>query len=149
MAKYDITYSCGHSGEINIAGPVKLRQGRADWEAAKVCTDCYRAEQRRKGEAVAAEQSAAGLPELQGSDKQIAWAATIRAAAVAGLEAIEQQIADLVTEAGGEVNLLELAPTVAATRAAIERVRRNPSAKFWIDNRERSARSLLGDALKA
>lgn len=84
MSKYHIVRACGHEEDIQIYGPAKLRQGRADWEADRLCRECWlaqREQERQAANQAAAEASADnGLPQLQGSEKQIAWAESLRAA---------------------------------------------------------------------
>lgn len=82
MAKYDVTYTCGHSGVVNIIGPVKDREWKRQNEENKTCPDCWRKsieEERELKNKEAAEKAAEmELPELTGSPKQIAWANTLR-----------------------------------------------------------------------
>lgn len=81
MSKYHITHSCGHSRTYNICGTdVHGERGRkAKWYASQPCPDCRRAEENA---AAAQSNREKGLPQLEGSPKQIAWAETIRCAAV-------------------------------------------------------------------
>lgn len=90
MAKYDVTFSCGHTAEVQLFGKVKDRQSRIKWlEECGICPDCYRAqkekEKKEAEEKAAAEAKDFGLAELQGSEKQIAWANKIRLAAIENL----------------------------------------------------------------
>lgn len=83
MAKYDVTYSCGHSGTIQLFGPYKSRDRKIEWyENEGLCPDCYAEKQRQKREeevkAIAEKNAVNNLPELSGSEKQIAWAEKIR-----------------------------------------------------------------------
>jgi len=128
MSKYEITRKCGHNETINICGPTKNRQGRADWEATKLCYDCYKKEQARAREAQsiksAEENKNKGLPELVGSEKQISWAESIRAKrldeineTIAGMGTIKDEMRNVVWDALLEVGVNET------------------SAKKWIDNR--------------
>lgn len=86
--KYYVTFSCGHEGEVNLYGKAKDRDRRIAWyEEEGICPDCYRKmkeEERRKAD----EELAAyadkiktewNLPELEGTEKQVAWARKIRA----------------------------------------------------------------------
>jgi len=119
MAKYHITHSCGHTVTHNIVGTNAHgeRDRREQQLTSQVCSDCYRAEQT-----AAAVEANAGLPALSGSEKQIAWAESIRAKAVASLEEARAQINHehpLATRAG------ELIDDVLA----------QSEARYWIDNR--------------
>lgn len=86
--KYYVTFSCGHEGEVNLYGKAKDRDRRIAWyEEEGICPDCYRKmkeEERRKadeGLAAYADKIEAewNLPELEGTEKQVAWARKIRA----------------------------------------------------------------------
>ena len=82
MAKYNVTYTCGHTGRIELFGKYSDRENRINWlENNSVCQDCYRAakEAERAAEAKIAAEKNKGLPQLIGTPKQIAWAETIRA----------------------------------------------------------------------
>lgn len=53
MAKYEVTFSCGHKGEVQLLGPGKDRERKLAWYAESgLCPDCYRA-QAPKGYVVA------------------------------------------------------------------------------------------------
>jgi len=82
MAWYYGTYSCGHEGRVNIIGPVKDRQWKADREFSKMCPECYKQylEKQREKEILEAKEKAEEmeLPELTGTEKQVAWAITLR-----------------------------------------------------------------------
>jgi len=40
MAKYRVTYSCGHEREVQLFGPLKERDRKLTWLASQVCPDC-------------------------------------------------------------------------------------------------------------
>lgn len=43
MAWYDVNYSCGHSGKIQLIGPGRDRENRLAWlERDGLCPDCYK-----------------------------------------------------------------------------------------------------------
>ena len=43
MARYDITYSCGHEGEVRLFGKSADRERKIEWmESTLVCPDCLR-----------------------------------------------------------------------------------------------------------
>lgn len=45
MAKYDITYSCGHKGEITLFGKTSERERKIAWyESTGLCPDCKKIE---------------------------------------------------------------------------------------------------------
>ena len=72
-----VTYSCGHTGEVQLFGTSKDRERKIKWyEEEALCPECYKKQQEERGKALAAEYN---LPEITGvSDKQIAFAETLR-----------------------------------------------------------------------
>lgn len=82
MAKYTGIYSCGHEGTVNVIGPMKDRQWKIDKKFSELCPECYEKhlqKEREKANREAEEKSKEWeLPELTGTEKQIAWANTIR-----------------------------------------------------------------------
>jgi hypothetical protein len=97
MAKYEITRACGHTETVQIVGPYAGRDRQAEYESGNLCYECYKARQAEKhaAESNAAAEAAqsSGLPALSGSEKQIAWAETIRATAAQSLGALRPMIA--------------------------------------------------------
>ncbi|MDD2627108.1 MAG: hypothetical protein PHI87_06140 [Candidatus Methanomethylophilus sp.] len=67
---------------MQIIGKVKDRQWKADREFEKLCPDCWEIEKQRRfdeeNQRAAAEATEQGLPELAGTEKQMAWANTLR-----------------------------------------------------------------------
>jgi hypothetical protein len=85
MARYTITYACGHTGDEQLYGPTKDRESYVVWaEDNKICPDCWQKKKEEERAARVAEQKATAealreelqidLPELEGTPKQIAWA---------------------------------------------------------------------------
>ena len=96
--KYYITFSCGHEGEVNLYGKAAERDHRIAWyEKEGICPDCYRKmkeeERKQADEELAAYadkiETEWNLPELEGTEKQVAWARKIRAGAIKNFEANE------------------------------------------------------------
>lgn len=47
--KYNIEYSCGHKGTVDLFGPTKDRESKIEWyEHEALCPDCYKAEMKKK-----------------------------------------------------------------------------------------------------
>ena len=90
MAWYYGTYACGHEGRENIVGPTKNRQWIADRKFEGLCYECYQTkleEEREAANKEAAEKAKEmELPELTGTEKQVAWANTIRQEMIKKLE---------------------------------------------------------------
>ena len=82
MAWYYGTFSCGHEGRVNVIGPSKDRQWKVDRRFSGVCEDCYNkqleAEREQKNREAEEKAKEMELPILEGTEKQIAWANTLR-----------------------------------------------------------------------
>ena len=136
MAWYTINYTCGHSDREQLYGKETERQKHIAWaERNKMCPQCYRAEQdRQRATALeTAKAESSGLPTLAGSEKQIAWAMTIRAAAKAKLETAVGLYSKAWSDRPEARTAEHPAPEDVAAFAA--RVLRQTEAKYWIDNR--------------
>jgi hypothetical protein len=139
MSWYNVNYACGHSDRMQVYGPTKDRQDIADREGRKDCPDCWRKAQDERNAAATlqaqADNTAAGLPTLTGSTRQIAWAETIRAAAKANIEAAignyEQAVAF-----NSMLSAPRAIPPLADLIAFAARVMRQAGARYWIDRRE-------------
>lgn len=133
MAKYEITRACGHTETVHIAGPVAGRDRQAEYESGKLCYECYKAEQakQRAAESQTASEAAksSGLPALTGSEKQVAWAETIRAAAAQSLNAMRPML-----QAAPEANRKAADIALAIIDATLVRT----SAHDWIESRATS-----------
>lgn len=95
MAWYYGTYSCGHEGRVNIIGPVKDRQWKADRHFSGLCPECYKihveAEKKKATEEAAKKANEMELPELQGTTKQVEWAQVLRQKLIDAFGEIDQK----------------------------------------------------------
>lgn len=73
MAKYTVTYKCGCTKEIQLFGKLSDREKRIAWLETQECPECSRKEETERAKSLAG-----SLPALEGSEKQIAWAMSIR-----------------------------------------------------------------------
>ena len=97
--KYDITYSCGHAGTVELYGKTSDRESKIRWyETTAVCPECYKKQQQEAAETTAKYE----LPELEGSEKQVSWAKKLMESAITVLETEGRKTAE------------EQAPTEAA-----------------------------------
>lgn len=103
-----------------------------------MCNDCYGVKKDREA-ALASD----GLPVLQGSEKQISWATTLRMSVVS---AIDTAIAELEAKRGA-VEALGIDWCVAEDVIRTIKTGRllQTSAKWWIDNRAGSASATKQD----
>lgn len=82
MAWYYRTYACGHEGRENVTGKTEERMYRVEKLFSGLCPEC-RKRQKEEEHAQANEQAEIkslehSFPQLSGSEKQVAWANTIR-----------------------------------------------------------------------
>lgn len=128
MTKQVINHSCGHQVTHNLIGKYNDRDRKAAWLANHVCSDCYKAQlaaERAKANFSAAETAKEQqLPALIGSDKQVAWATTIRQDV---LEHVTREILKAIKKP------IEEAP--AEGQAFFKWLKDQKESKFWIDNR--------------
>jgi len=121
MAKYEITYSCGHTETKQLCGKHSDRENYIEWASQnRVCSVCYKTQQAEKMANKIAQEKAEcehlresaniELPELTGTPKQIAWAK------------------DILTK------LLTNPATSPIIPALVER---HHTAQYWIDRRNR------------
>ena len=129
MAKYDVERSCGHVETVSLFGKVKDREWRLEnIESQKLCYDCWQkqlAEEREKENKEAAEAAQEmNLPPITGSEKQIAWAETIRQKMLITID--DYIYTSVKKEMRNDPSL----------REAVEHIKNNKTeARWWIDNR--------------
>lgn len=139
MALYTITHTCGHDEEIQIYGTNVHgeREAKAARLSSTACAACQAAEARK---------SWGDLPALTGSDKQIAWASSIRDTILATLteqmSRLDALSAEQLEQAGQGVGALD------KTRQVLDRVKAETKASWWIDNRDRTGRQAMIAARK-
>lgn len=124
MAWYEVTRACGHSEECYLSGPRSGHRWRlARVEPYKLCEECYRAEMEKRHQEENREAAEAArkmnLPRLSGTEKQVAWAETIRL-----------ELLDCIHSRLGE---RFYAPEVYAIVEYIKETK--TAASWWIDHR--------------
>lgn len=140
MAWYELHHSCGHTGRVNLIGPHKQRNWRIERMEADICDECKERARAEENARAAAENKKLGLPELKGTEKQVAWAETIRKNI---LEEIEKQMAEMVEK--GKTPTQE---QLADFNAALDVVMGKQSASWWIDHRDTYIQNILSECLK-
>lgn len=135
MARYDITHTCGHESVVRLTRKSSYREWMTERLEGQLCDSCWQAEKaRRRAEensAAAAANAAAGLPELTGSEKQVAWAETIRRQKLDTLESVLREPFDRMDADPVRLD------------AALNAIRIRPEARWWIDNRDTRIQELL------
>lgn len=124
MAKYTITYRCGHTAEVQLYGKYEDREKKIAYYKTIDCPEC-------RAKAAAKDAQDKGYAELTGSAKQVSWANDIRTKMMASAEA--------------------LAAKVTRNREmfdkAIETMKNETSASWWIDRRDDTINDLLKEIL--
>ncbi|WP_295442559.1 hypothetical protein [uncultured Thiodictyon sp.] len=140
MAWTSIEHSCGHTERHQLYGPGRTRDWRAQCLVADPCEDCARAAREAENAAAAAANAEAGLPPMTGTEKQIAWAETIRAYKLDLLgRALTGDLTgiDLAAFWGGLDRRDPRAP------AMVDALQAQTLASWWIDHRDRKVGDLL------
>lgn len=91
MAKYTITYDCGCTREVQLFGAHDARERRIKWLETQTCPDCQHEAENAHAEKA---KEARGLADLTGSEKQVAWANSIREAAYECLDTLYEYATD-------------------------------------------------------
>ena len=136
-----ITHTCGHTETVQMYGTSRERDSKAAWLAGKPCQEC-----QRKARQAQATESAQGLPALTGSDKQVAWATTIRAEQLGKVAKMRQEF----EATGRKQNVTEdvMAAQMGQFDALVAKLTAQTAAAWWIDRRTNSAQALLKDVSK-
>jgi hypothetical protein len=116
MANYDVTYSCGHDGVIKLYGKHEDRTRKIEWmKDHQLCPKCAKKQQQVSflGEL---EKHGLSVPELTGSEKQIAWADDIRRNALIAI--LKSPLADQV--ASNRNNINKILATISTAKAYID-----------------------------
>lgn len=152
MAKYDVTFSCGHTEEIQLFGKTEERNKKIKYyEEHGLCSSCYKKQQEEKRERAyeeALESQNVTLGTLEGSDKQIKWAETLREKAFIyyvekydeAIKKVENKIDELSHEGQqdqADILISQLEEMKSLFIEARDIVFGNLKAKFWIDNRDK------------
>lgn len=135
MAKYDVACEkCQSTFAVQLVGPNRDRQWKLD-HFTWVCDDCKELAKAEASARAAAEAEEIGLPELEGTEKQIRWAEVIRLKLIA---LIDEGVARWTPTPEKKQTLLE----------AVNAVKGHKSASFWIEHRESSAQIVIEAYLK-
>ncbi len=162
MAKYTVTYRCGHEREVTLFGPTRDRERKLEWMATIRCPECQK---KAEGEAIQKREEELGLPALQGSEKQVNWAKDIRISRINSLERWGDQINDKLEDIGYRIEeaekkempekaekyknkIAEGQKLLEEVIEAMEGIHDIDKASWWIDIRDKEGRELL-EAYKA
>lgn len=152
MAKYNVTYSCGHDGTEQLFGKMEDRERKLSWYSrVGVCPSCYKAKMSQEVEA-----ASVGLPALQGSENQVAWAAKLR---IEMLDRVVGATRDKVRtifariEAGDAAKATPEQLEVAVREnekvlEACDQIERVVNSAWWIEHRLDQTNAILSDFVK-
>ena len=128
--KYEVKMSCGHTVTVNLYGKTEERERRIAWlEKYGLCYECEKEQEENARNRFEAEHD---LPDLEGSEKQVKWARSIREKFITEIEKIPTN-----NEEGEELKAMMVKYFADRT-----------DSRFFIDNRDRSALNILRDAAK-
>jgi hypothetical protein len=149
MAWYYGTYNCGHEGRVNIIGPMKDRQWKADRQFSKMCPECWERhlEERRQkaneeSKKLAKEME---LPELAGTPRQISWANTLRQELIEKFTNLSEdeetikEISDLYELDLTKEKVIDIRDYIIESKI---------SSSYYIDNRDRYIVKIIEDEIK-
>lgn len=85
-----VEHCCGHQVDHQLYGNRAWRARQAERLAQELCPDCKQAERDKENRKAAEANVEAGYPPLEGTEKQIAWAETIRHDMLAVAEAVDE-----------------------------------------------------------
>ena len=127
MAKYEIACSCGHTETVQIYGKAADREREIARRERGICKECWKAAQ---AEAAQETTQAFSLAQLEGSEKQVSWAESIRA--------------KIFDKYGSQLK----AATDEKTKNFMAFLMSQSSAKYWIDRRDATIRGLAQEWAK-
>lgn len=155
MAKYTVDHVCGHSEVVSLVGKHADRERKLAWMAGQDCLEC-RIEATRKATAEKAAQIRANAldaewPKLTGTDRQIDWATTIRLGLLRDAQefAIQAEAEVAAAESGDPERFARISGELHGIGLAVDYLRNQANAGWWIDNRSQSRSSLIKSALES
>lgn len=133
------TPGCNGQGQIHERNR-RTADSKAAWleKQGWTCETCRQKVREAENAAAAAQNEARGLPTLAGSEKQVAWAETIRAKAIPEIEAaraksVADSLAMMARELGREPTEAELEELSDAFALLAHEAIHETSARVWID----------------
>lgn len=144
MAHYTVKCEkCGSEFEIQLFGKMDKREWVIE-NGTHICDECQELERKERNAANAKRNAEQGLPKLTGSDKQIAWAETIRskcsekkAEDFTGFF-FQEKLKSMMREGSITIEELQQFDSQCKTilKEAFDGMKQNASASWWINNRD-------------
>lgn len=138
MTRHLVVHACGHPAEHELRGAPHRREWQARKRAEGVCPVCWRAGVDAADAENAALAGERAWPVLDGTDKQVAWAITVRGCLVDELPARLVELAQAGDDRGKAFPAQQQA-LVLARELCLEQT----SAAWWIGNRNRIGEAML------
>lgn len=133
MAWYTGTYACGHAGKVNVVGKVKDREWKVQRHFSNDCEECrqkkYEEKIKKEQEEAALKASKMELPELEGTEKQVVWAITLRQKLIDKFDKITDEDIRMYQyrlKGLGRVEIMKIKDFILKNRV---------KASYYIDNR--------------
>ena len=146
MAKYTVICEiCKTDFTVQLVGPTRDR----DWKLSNwiwICDNCKDKAHQEENEKASAVNEASGLPVLSGSEKQIAWAETIRASKIEQINKFlsDSYNLDCLKKRADRRKIVDADKKIDM---AIISIKSKTSASWWIDSRDFSAESFIVEEL--
>lgn len=147
MAKYEVIHTCGHRVTHRLYG----NSSRRKWELERLEREpCWECQKQALNEAAEEATINAGLIPLVGSEKQIAWANSIRLEQLAKVKDWRADHGEAVQRAieAGRVGNERAQGDLLAIDGVIDSIEAETSAKFWIETRFLEGKYLLQKYMK-
>lgn len=139
MAWYYGKFSCGHEGRVNIIGPHKDRPRKIELAFSKLCPECYQEEMKKEREIRMKEAirktEEYDLPQLTGSEKQIAWAIQLRINFIEYVDELKKREGPNEIPVSEPDKKLKCVTEIELDEAIDYGIMHHVDAKFWINNR--------------
>lgn len=138
--KHSVEHVCGHPAEHDLTGSLPYQAWEAKRRGGGPCPICWATSVDSENALNAAYAAEQDLPELAGTEKQVAWAVTIRADFLAGLPG---KLAALNVEVTRQHGAALASSSTAVLALLRELACTELSAPWWIRNRTRLADSII------
>lgn len=133
MAWHYGTHSCGHDGRVQIYGPHKHREWKERVHFSRPCAECLEKQRQEENAQNAELAREMELPELTGSERQIAYGETCRMKVVSKIEEFINKWEEDVEEKGEEFFERKNGFPWSELPAVVDRVLSIRSAGWWIE----------------
>lgn len=137
---YNVKFACGHEQNVQLYGTHEERE-RKIWyfENRCECDACKAAARAAAAAEASAKAAENGLPTLEGSPKQVAWAEQIRQEIIAKAE----KRIDEVRTASASSSDPRYAEALSLADKILQDLKNNTSAKWYIDHRATNINHIL------